>query len=189
MAGYDRYYKTEELFGEPYPELLAFFRQYEPKGTVIDLGCGQGRDAIHLAALGYRVTGMDASKVGIDQLNAVAEKEKLNARGVVGDIYKFENYGDFDIVLLDSMFHFDKRDKRKETDLILRIAQRIKPRGVICFCIQDTGKKVSILKDTLNSAGAEFEVLNDSSMVYKYEDKQSGHTSETNYCMYIVRKC
>jgi hypothetical protein len=59
---------------------------------------------------------------------------------------------------------------------------------LICICIQDTGKKVRILKDAFDSSGIDFEVLNNSSLIYTYEDKESGHKSETKYCMYIVKK-
>jgi 2-polyprenyl-3-methyl-5-hydroxy-6-metoxy-1,4-benzoquinol methylase len=188
MADYDKYYATEGLFGEPYPELIDFFRQYEPKGKVIDLGCGQGRDSIPLAKLGYKITGIDNSKVGIDQMTSISEKEGLNITGLVGDVYAFDDFQKFDIVLLDSMFHFEKRDKKRETDLIHKIAKRINKNGLICICIQDTGKKVRILKDAFDSSGIDFEVLNNSSLIYTYEDKESGHKSETKYCMYIVKK-
>ena len=70
---YDKYYKTENLFGQPYPELLAFFTEYPKKGNVLDLGCGQGRDAIPLARLGFDVTGIDNSSVGIAQMNRIAK--------------------------------------------------------------------------------------------------------------------
>ncbi len=188
MADYDKYYKTEQLFGEPYAELLDFFKQYEPKGRIIDLGCGQGRDSISLARLGYKVTGIDNSKVGIDQMNSIAKKERLNVIGIVGDIYSFDNCQDFDIVLLDSMFHFEKRGKKRETDLIKKIAKQVDKNGLICICIQDTGKKVKILKDTIDSSGFDFEMLNDSALKYKYEDKESGHISEMIYRMIIVKK-
>ena len=188
MADYDKYYKTEELFGKPYPELIDFFKGYEPKGKIIDLGCGQGRDSISLARLGYKTTGIDNSKVGVDQMNSLAEKEGLNVTGLVGDIYSFNNYQDYDVVLLDSIFHFEKRDIKRETDLLINIVNRLKVNGLICICIQDTGNKVSILKDTITSSGHGFEILNDSSLNYLYVDKESGHKSETEYCMYIVKK-
>ena len=187
MADYDKYYETEDLFGEPYPELINFFKQYEPKGKMIDLGCGQGRVSISLARLGYKVTGIDNSKVGIDQMNSISVSEGLNVTGLVGNIYTFDNYQDFDIVLLDSMFHFEKRDIKRETDLIDKIAKRINKNGLICVCIQDTGKKVRILKDTIDKSGINYEILNDSTLIYKYEDKETGHKSKTKYCMYIVR--
>jgi len=188
MADYDQYYKQENLFGEPYAELVDFFKTYEPKGNLIDIGCGQGRDSISLAGLGYSVTGIDSSKVGIDQMIQISNSKNLKITGLVGDIYEFDNYMDFDIVLLDSMFHFEKRDLQRETNLISKIASDIKNNGLICVCIQDTGSKVKILKDTIKNTKFDFELLNDSSLIYKYEDEESGHKSETNYCMYIVRK-
>lgn len=186
MVDYDIFYKTENLFGEPYTELIDFFKNYEPKGKLIDVGCGQGRDAIPLARLGYEVTGIDNSKLGIKQM--LNNNEGLKLTGLVEDIYKFDKYQDFDIVLLNSMFHFEKKDKKRETDLIIKIANAIKPRGIICICIQDTGSKVKILKEVFENSTLAFKVVNDSSLVYKYEDKESGHKSETKYTMYIVQK-
>ena len=185
---YNQYYKTENLFGDPYPELIDFFRRYDRKGKLLDLGCGQGRDAIALARLGYAVSGIDNSKLGIDQMNAIAKAENLNLKGFVDDIYSYDSYEDFDIVLLDSMFHFEKRDKERESGLIKNIAQKIDQGGLICICIQDTGNKVKILKETIDQSGINFEILNDSSLTYIYKDQASGHTSTSKYCMYIVEK-
>ena len=184
---YDKYYQTADSFGAPYPELIEFFTNY-PKGKLLDVGCGQGRDAIALARIGFEVIGIDNSKVGIDQLNLAAKKEGLNANGVVEDIYAYDHFQDFDVVLLDSMFHFEKRDREKETQLIEKIVKQLSKNASICVCIQDTGKKVKILKDTIDNAGIEFEILNDTDFIYIFEDKASGHKSETKYCMYIVKK-
>lgn len=30
-----------DYFGDPYPKLVTFFAECEPKGKVLDLGCGQ----------------------------------------------------------------------------------------------------------------------------------------------------
>lgn len=110
---YDKYYQTENLFGEPYPELIDFYSKIEDKGKLLDLGCGQGRDAIALSKLGFEVIGIDNSKVGIEQLNEIAKTENLPLQGVVTDIYEYSNYEEFDHVLLDSMFHFGKREREK----------------------------------------------------------------------------
>jgi hypothetical protein len=44
MPTYDKHYRKPEYFGNPYPELVKFFSEYEPKGNLLDLGCGQERD-------------------------------------------------------------------------------------------------------------------------------------------------
>jgi len=186
-VAYDKYYQTENLFGEPYPELIEFFADYPKKGKVLDLGCGQGRDAIALARLGYSVTGIDDSKVGIDQMNQIGQNEGLNLVGQVGDIYAFDRFSEFDIILLDSMFHFVKKDKEKEIGLIKKIISVLRQESLVVVCIQDSGNKVHILNKAIDSE-KQLNRLVDKDFKYIFEDKESGHKSETNYRMIIAQK-
>lgn len=184
---YDKYYKTENLFGEPHFELVEFFADYTKKGKVLDLGCGQGRNAIALARLGYSVTGIDSSKVGIDQMNQIGQNENLNVIGQVGDIYAFDRFSEFDIILLDSMFHFAKKDKEKEIGLIKKIISDMINGRLIVVCIQNTGDKVQILNKAIDSEKGRKRLI-DKDFKYIFEDNNSGHRSETDYRMIIVEK-
>jgi 2-polyprenyl-3-methyl-5-hydroxy-6-metoxy-1,4-benzoquinol methylase len=184
---YDKYYQTENLFGEPYPELIEFFTEYPKKGKLLDLGCGQGRDAIALSRLGYTVTGIDNSKLGIEQMNQIGQDENLNLVGQVEDIYDFDRFHEFDIVLLDSMFHFTKKDKEKEIGLIKKIISDLRNESLIVICIQDTGDKVQILNKAIDFE-KKLKRLTDKDFKYVFEDKDSGHKSETDYRMIIVEK-
>jgi len=188
MTSYDKYYNTEDLFGDPYPELVEFFKKYAPKGNLLDLGSGQGRNSIALSKLGYTVTAIDNSKKGIEQMNEKSLTMGLNVTGIVGDIYQFEDFQDFDIVLLDSMFHFTKKDKLKETTLLKKITTKILSGALLCVCIQDTGSKVKVLKESVMNCGEKVKVLVDDSIVYNYHDEESDHKSETKYCIFIIRK-
>jgi len=176
---YNEYYQTENLFGEPYPELIDFYSGIEKKGKLLDLGCGQGRDAIALAKLGFEVTGIDNSDVGIKQLNEIATQENLPLTGIVGDIYSYANYGDFDFILLDSMFHFGKKELEKETNFLKNLIALSKVNAYITICIQKTGKKV----DILNAIISKNKVIHQIELVYTYEDKQANHKSITKYEM------
>ena len=184
---YDKYYRTENLFGEPYPELIEFFAEYPNKGKLLDLGCGQGRDAVALAQLGYSVTGIDNSQVGVDQMNQIGKDANLNLVGQVRDIYAFDRFSEFDIILLDSMFHFAKKDKEKEIGLIKKIISDLRNGSLIVVCIQDTGDKVQILNKAINFEKKR-KRLTDKDFKYVFEDKDSGHKSETDYRMIIVEK-
>ena len=114
------------MFGNPYPELIKFFTEHSKKGKVLDLGCGQGRDSIPLARHGYDVTGIDNSTVGIEQMNRIAETESLNLKGKVKDIFEFDNFAEYDFILLDSMFHFAKKDQKKKLILLKEYGQKLK---------------------------------------------------------------
>jgi 2-polyprenyl-3-methyl-5-hydroxy-6-metoxy-1,4-benzoquinol methylase len=184
---YDKYYQTENLFGEPYPELIEFFAEFPKKRKVLDLGCGQGRDAIALARLGYSVTGIDNSKVGIDQMNQIGQTENLNLVGQIGDIYAFNQFDGFDITLLDSMFHFAKKDRKKEIRLVKKIVSQIKNGSLVVVCIQDTGDKVQILNQAIDFE-KQLKRLTDKKFKYTFEDERSGHRSETDYRMIAAEK-
>ena len=184
---YDKYYQTENLFGLPYPELMDFFAD-QPKTTrVLDLGCGQGRDAIPIARLGFEVTGMDRSQVGIDQMMQVARIENLPLTGITSDIYEIEDLAEYDFILLDSMFHFTKNDRNREVKFIQKIIAKIKDGCHIIFCIQDTGKKVKILNKALDSEKILARVV-ERTFSYTFEDNETGHRSTSDYRMIVVRK-
>jgi 2-polyprenyl-3-methyl-5-hydroxy-6-metoxy-1,4-benzoquinol methylase len=138
---YDKHYKQTDHFGSPYPALISFFKNYEPKGTVLDLGCGQGRNSIPLARMGYSVIGVDISKLGISQMLSISEKEGLEIQGIVSDMYEYIIDGDIDFVLLDSMFHFYKRDKDKEASFLLRVMDELRLGGLL-FVIVSKSKRI-----------------------------------------------
>ncbi|MDN5212226.1 methyltransferase domain-containing protein [Fulvivirgaceae bacterium BMA12] len=185
-VAYDKYYQTANLFGDPYPELIDFFKNYPQRGQLLDMGCGQGRDAIPLARLGYNVTGVDHSKVGIAQMKKTAQAENLSLKGMVVDIYQYDHFSEFDFILLDSMFHFTRVDKKKETDLVKRILLGSRKDAVIVFCLQHTGNKVSILNKTIDAVGNQKRIF-ETDLAYNYQDTQSGHSSTTNYKMIVTK--
>jgi SAM-dependent methyltransferase len=184
---YDKYYQVENLFGNPYPELMKFYSNLEKKGRLLDLGCGQGRDSIPLARLGFEVVGIDNSEVGITQLNKRSKEEGLSAKGIVGDIYEYPSFDEFEFILLDSMFHFAKKDREKESNLLRRIFEESNLHTLITICIQDTGEKVEILNRIISESN-NLEIVGRTELVYKFEDKESNHSSETKYEMVTIKK-
>jgi SAM-dependent methyltransferase len=135
MAVYDKHYKEPDHFGSPYPALISFFKNYEPKGTLLDLGCGQGRDSIPLARIGYQVIGVDVSRVGVSQMLSVSEREGLGLQGVVSDMYEYKIDDTIDIILLDSMLHFYERDLEKEVYFLLRVMGELRSGGLLCIVV------------------------------------------------------
>ena len=55
-------------------------------GRVLDVGCGEGADAIWLAEHGWQVTGLDVSAVAIERAQAAAAARGVEVRWIVGDL-------------------------------------------------------------------------------------------------------
>ena len=96
-----RYAAVDRLWSEqPNDWLPEFAASWEP-GRALDLGCGEGADAVWLAERGWEVTGIDLSATAIARLEAEADRRGLGERvhGVVLDVIREElPAGPFDLV-------------------------------------------------------------------------------------------
>ncbi len=79
MNEFDTFYDRAELsFGEePTGEIRQFVESSERRGKALDLGAGDGRNALYLARAGYDVTAVDSSCVGLAKLEWFARQDGL----------------------------------------------------------------------------------------------------------------
>lgn len=100
------YQEQRHALGSPTKVFVDFFDGYNKQNAdILDLGCGQGRDALFIARRGHRVVGVDLSSTGIAQLVEDAKAERLNVHGVVADLREYRPDGDYDVILLDRTLH------------------------------------------------------------------------------------
>ena len=111
---YDKLYgETPQALGQPTPIIVEFFdRLALQHARVLDVGCGQGRDALFIATRGHTVVGVDISPNGIRDLVATAARDNLSVQGVVADIVDYQPDGLFDVVLVDRTLHMLPRAQR-----------------------------------------------------------------------------
>lgn len=160
MYDYNTYYKKESYFGEAYPELIEYFKSLPKSYHILDIGCGQGRDAIALTTLGFTVTGIDASSLGISQLQERAKALNLHITTEVADMYTYD-ITHFDVLLLDSMFHFYKNDMKTETKFFHSLVDRLKMNGYIVLAMQYNKARVSYLKGLIKKRNLSIELERD----------------------------
>jgi SAM-dependent methyltransferase len=70
--------------GRPNGRLVADVADLPP-GRALDVGCGEGADAIWLARRGWRVTAIDVSAVAVDRAREAAERAGAVVEWVCGD--------------------------------------------------------------------------------------------------------
>ena len=76
----DRYREDSHIWsGNPNVVLVREVADLPP-GTALDLGCGEGADAVWLAVRGWQVTAVDISEVALDRARARAAEAGLGDR-------------------------------------------------------------------------------------------------------------
>lgn len=91
--------------------------------TALDLGCGVGRHALLMAALGFQTTAFDASETGLAQVRAEAERHGLDITTVSGRMTELPfDDGAFDYVLAHNViYHGDRTVVEKTISEIVRV--------------------------------------------------------------------
>ena len=108
---WDRRYAESELLWSAAPNrfLVAEVGELEP-GRALDLACGEGRNAIWLATLGWEVTGVDYSPVAIDKARARAARDGVDVEFLCADLLDYRPApSSYDLVLL-LYFHLPRAE-------------------------------------------------------------------------------
>jgi 2-polyprenyl-3-methyl-5-hydroxy-6-metoxy-1,4-benzoquinol methylase len=71
--------------GHPNGSLVVELEQVEP-GRILDVGCGEGADAIWLAGRGWDVTAVDISSVAIERARAAADAAAVTVEWQCADV-------------------------------------------------------------------------------------------------------
>ncbi|HTR97144.1 MAG TPA: class I SAM-dependent methyltransferase [Candidatus Acidoferrales bacterium] len=82
----ERYAEPGWAFGAEPNDFLREMAPRIPRGRVLCLAEGQGRNAVHLASLGHDVTAMDLSAVGIEGARRLAAERGVTIHAEVADL-------------------------------------------------------------------------------------------------------
>ena len=98
---WDERYSTSELIwtGNANQFVEAHLADLEP-GTAIDLGAGEGRNAVWLANRGWTVTAVDFSQVGLDKAQQLASDHDVTINTVGADATTWQPDVPVDLVML-----------------------------------------------------------------------------------------
>ncbi len=87
----ERYSEPGYTYGtEPNDFLISMADTVTPGGRILCLAEGEGRNAVYLASLGYEVTGVDGSEVGLRKAQALARERGVTITTIHADLGTFE---------------------------------------------------------------------------------------------------
>ena len=96
-------------FGQPSRELHELVRLLPQGAKALDLGCGEGRNALFLAENGLDVTAVDLSAGGIRKLKHQAAAQGLSLRTEVADMRDYPFRERFDLIVAHGCLHLVER--------------------------------------------------------------------------------
>jgi SAM-dependent methyltransferase len=100
-----------------------------PPGTALDLACGQGRNALWLAGLGWTVTGVDFSQVALDRAVELARESGIppeRTHWVHADLLSYHPEPESVDLALLAYLHLPRQDR---ATVIRRAAEAVRPGG------------------------------------------------------------
>lgn len=101
------------------------FLKSQPKGKALDIACGNGRNAIYLAKMGFEVDAVDISDVAINWLKTKGIKENLPIFPKIMDLENEDFPNDNYQIILN--FNYLQRS------LFPKIIENLAPNGLLFF--------------------------------------------------------
>lgn len=115
-SDYEERYNMEKYYWGLTPNQLCYdiMRLKPPTKPlrVLDIGCGEGKDAVFLARNGYTVTAFDVTENGIEKGKLLADKCGTYVNFFRADITDFRLDENYDIILSSGVYHFVKPEFR-----------------------------------------------------------------------------
>lgn len=118
VTDYDKRYGSEDYYWGLTPNRICYdimkvlppVRPYR----VLDIGCGEGKDAVFFAKCGYAVTAFDVSEQGIEKAKRLAEYNKVDVSFFKADLFDYRPDTEYDIIFSSGVLHFIQQTARKE---------------------------------------------------------------------------
>ena len=115
---YEKHYKQEDYYWGLNPNKLCYdIMKLKPPikpYRVLDMGCGEGKDAVFLAKNGYSVSAFDVAESGLEKARILAKKSGVKVNFFKANILDYRPDGMFDIIFSSGVFHYITPEIRNE---------------------------------------------------------------------------
>lgn len=130
------YFVKKYNSGAVHSEVLEAFDRIKAE-TVLDLGCGQGRNSLFLAKQGLQVTALDQNELSLAILEGIAEQDHLNLEIAPYDIETAQLTGQYDWIISTVVLMFLQAERVPA--VIRDMQEHTRPGGYnLIVCAMDT---------------------------------------------------
>ena len=135
ISYYENDYQREEYFWGVQPsnmclkvlELLPPIRPVK----ILDIGCGEGKDAVFFARCGYDVSAFDISEAGLDKTKRLAENANVHVRTFRANMWDYRLDEKYDVLFSSGALHFIKPELRDE--VIKNYKDHVNDNGIVAL--------------------------------------------------------
>ena len=137
QSKYFELYKNKDYFWTTEPNALSYklLQMFPPAKyrTVLELGCGEGRDAVFFGMNRYDVTAIDNVSTGIEKGIQLAAANQIQADFLCADIRSFTSKTEYDMIYGFRVLHYIP--PRERLALIQRYQEMTRSMGVHIFTV------------------------------------------------------
>ncbi|MBE0498482.1 MAG: class I SAM-dependent methyltransferase [Campylobacterales bacterium] len=193
----EKFSREEYFYGfEPNAFIALHTPLLRPQGELLCLGEGEGRNAVYLAAEGFKVTALDASAIGMTKALAMAKAKGVSLKTLLLDLEQWEPQEKYEGILT-SYLHLEEPLRTK---VFQKAINALKPQGYFIgefFSLKQLPrssggpKKPSLLytlgslKEIFAIAGCEIVLLEECEVCL---DEGKGHQGDALVIRVIVKK-
>ncbi len=146
-AFWEKGYRNSNVscMGGPSFEVAEIFPALPNHAKVLDLGCGEGRNAFFLASKGCDVTAVDRSKAGINKLLTIAKENHVVIKGIVQDIIDFNLVEEYDLIMAHGVLYY--LGNAVWRDLLTKVKKHTRQGGFNIFTLFIYNEKYPLVKE------------------------------------------
>ncbi len=117
-AYYEDKYRSDEYYWGVTPSYMCYdvLRLLPPDKprTLLDIGCGEGKNAVFFAKNGYTVSAFDITESGIDKAKRLAERHGTEINLFRADILDYRLESSFDVIFCSGVLNYVPEPMRRE---------------------------------------------------------------------------
>jgi len=130
----DDYRKPEYYWGvQPSTMCLKVLELLPPVRSIkiLDIGCGEGKDAVFLARCGYDVSAFDISDAGLEKTKRLADQARVHVKTFKANLLDYRLEEKYDVLFSSGVLHYMKPELRDE--IMANYKSHVKEGGIVAF--------------------------------------------------------